>query len=232
MMWESERSVRPSTEADALSRLDREAILAEIRRLRREGRSGGAARLASALAERLTEDSAVQAEAGLCLAAVGDHQQAIMHFERALALDVRGATRLDCLIGAGNCLRVEGAWREALVHLATARREFPRDGAARAFYALALCDHGRSRRRAAGELLAILLDTTASGRIRLHEDELRLEVARLTEAVPHKRRPRPAEAMPASTNGALEAAAAADGMPPRSPQGPLPDGTLSRRPGA
>lgn len=204
-MWESERGARRAPEADALSRLDREAVLTEIRRLRREGRPEGAARLAEALAERLAHDGAVQAEAATCLAAAGNRPQAIARYERALALDVRGAVRLDCLVGAGNCLRLEGMWREALAHLATARREFPRDGAARAFYALALCDHGRTRRRAAGELLSILLDTTASGRIRLYEDELRREAARLVESPPHKRRP------PAL------AAAAADGAAPQSP---------------
>jgi len=191
-MWESERGARHGPEADALSRLDREAVLAEIRRLRREGRPEGAARLAEALADRLVHDGPVQAEAAICLAAAGDRTHAIARYERALGLDVRGATRLDCLVGAGNCLRLEGMWREALVHLASARREFPRDGAARAFYALALCDHGRTRRRAAAELLAILLDTTASGRIRLYEDDLRREAARLGESPPHKRRPRAA----------------------------------------
>lgn len=232
-MWEMERGARPGGEADALTRLDREAILAEVRRLRREGRVEGAARLAAALAERMPADAAVQVEAGVCLAAGGERGQAVRHFERALALDVRGAARLDCLIGAGNCLRLEGAWREALVHLGAARREFPRDGAARAFYALALCDHGRSRRRAAAELLAILLDTTASGRIRRHEEELRREVARLSEVAPHKRRPRPLQApATAATPVRDDAAAAAEPPLARPPHVPSPEGAISRRPGA
>ncbi len=208
-MWEIERSARQGAEADALGRLDREAVLTEMRRLRREGRPEVAARLASALADRLVQDGAVQAEAAACLFAAGDLAQAIARYERALSLDVRGAARLDCLIGAGNCLRLEGQWREALDHLAEARREFPRDGAARAFYALALCDQPRSRRRAAGELLAILLDTTASGRIRLHEETLRREAGRLLETPPRPRRPRRA------LNAAQEEAAAGRDEPAR-----------------
>lgn len=210
-MWELERGTRPGAEAEALSRLDREAVLGEVRRLRREGRFEVAARLAGALADRLGEDAAVQAEAAACLAAAGERALAARRYERALALDVRGAARLDCLIGAGNCLRRDGLWREALVHLAAARREFPRDGAARAFYALALFDQPRGRRRAAGELLAILLDTTASGRIRLHEEELRREAGRLLEVMPRPRRPRRFESAP---DAAVAAAAAA---PPPTP---------------
>ncbi len=192
-MWETERGGWSGMDADAVGRLDRDAVLAALRRLRHEGRPEAAARLAVAAAERLTADADLQAEAGFCLAAAGDDTNAAARFARALALDVRGALRLECLLGAGNCLRREGRLREALECLSAAHREFPRDGAARAFHALALCDHGRSRRRAAGELLALLLDTTASGRIRLYDDELRREADHLMEVPLHRRRVRPAE---------------------------------------
>lgn len=169
------------------TRVDREAALAEVRRLRREGRLEAALRLALYLAERFGEDAVVQADTALALDEGGQVEAAIEHYERALALDIRGSARLDCLIGLGNALRVAGRPREAVAHLAAARREYPHDGAVQVFYALAQCATGHWG-RGAGELLGTLLNTTASGRIRLYEKTLRAESERLTQAVSSRRR--------------------------------------------
>lgn len=174
------------------TRVDREAALAEVRRLRRDGKREAAIRLALYLAERFGDDAGVQADAALALDEAAQPEAAIEHYERALALDIRGAARLDCLIGLGNALRLAGRPREAVAQLAAARREYPHDGAVQVFYALAQCATGHWG-RGAGELLAAVLNTTASGRIRLYEHALRAESDRLTQAAPNRRR-RPAAA--------------------------------------
>jgi tetratricopeptide (TPR) repeat protein len=198
----------PAEPARVVRREDRDAVVTELRRLRRDGRLEAAARLAVLAARHMGDDAAIQCEAATALDEAGQGEAAVACYERALALEVRGAQRLDCLIGLGDCLRRLGRTRDALACLGRARREFPRDGAVHAHYALALCAAGRTR-RAAGELLGLLLATTASGRIRLYEASLGREAVRLAQ-VPARRRRHVATA----DTGAGAVAASADRVPP------------------
>jgi len=152
--------------------VDREAVLAESRRLRADGRLDEAARLAGFVAERFATDPRGHLELALALDAQRRYPDAIVAYQNALAMDLRGVSRVDCMVGLGQCLGMVGETRDALAVLASARQEFPHDGAVHAFYALALCAM-RQPSRGAGELLATLLETTASGRVRAHEARLR-----------------------------------------------------------
>lgn len=137
-------------------------ILQTIQRARELRRSDDLEESQALLLELVAEhpdDPLVLFEVGGAYDVLGDVEQAIPYYRRAIDEGLSGDELHECLICLGSCLRLVDEDDEAIEALQQAVDDFPERRSGRAFLALAHHSAGDSD-RAMATLLGLLLETT------------------------------------------------------------------------
>ncbi|MFE0100549.1 tetratricopeptide repeat protein [Streptomyces sp. NPDC059009] len=139
---------------------DRDRLLAEAVRLRKEGRHERARTRLHALSERFPADAEIAYQTAWVHDALGLEAEAVPHYVRALEKPGLSADdRKGALLGLGSTYRTLGRYPQAVATLTDAAAEFPDDAALKTFLAMAFYNVGRHHE--AMELLLKLLTVTS-----------------------------------------------------------------------
>ncbi|MBZ6065031.1 tetratricopeptide repeat protein [Aeromonas schubertii] len=103
----------------------------------------------------------------------GSEQEAVPHYQGALAGTLAPDERLDALLGLASTLRTLGHYTEALGYFEQTRREFPEAQEIAPFYAMCLYNLGQHK-EAVALLLRLLVSTTNDETIRAYRRAIEL----------------------------------------------------------
>ncbi|HMO56736.1 MAG TPA: tetratricopeptide repeat protein [Roseiflexaceae bacterium] len=146
--------------------------LREVVRLRGAGEQQAALALLEALHAAHPDDACIAYEYASTFDLVGDEQQAIPWYERALSLGLADPERRGALLGLGSSYRCVGRYNEAITTFEQAATEYADGSEFAAFGALALYNVGRCR-EAVGILLRLLVETTSDRQVQRYSRALR-----------------------------------------------------------
>lgn len=157
---------------DIVARVD------EARSLRRRDELETSQDMLLDLLDQYPDHPLVLFEVGGSFDVLGEEEEAIPYYRRALSEGLAGDDRQECLVCLGSSLRVIGETEEAVEVLRQATEEFPDRPSAGIFLGLALLDNG-DENEAVAALLDIILRTTNNadiqsyaGTIEYYRDEL------------------------------------------------------------
>lgn len=157
------------------------AAIEEARTLRRDDElEASQAQLLALLAE-FPDHPLVLFEVGGAYDVLGEEEEAIPYYRRAIAAGLDGTDLQECLVCLGTTLRNTGEYDEAVAMLEQAVDEFPERNSGRVFLALAHYSNGDAD-LAVSTLLSVLLDTTADEDILNYADALEYYKDNLDEA--------------------------------------------------
>ncbi len=157
------------------------AAIEEARALRRDDELEASQAHLLALLEEFPDHPLVLFEVGGAYDVLGEEEDAIPYYRRAIAAGLDGTDLQECLICLGSTLRVTGEYDEAVAMLEQAVDEFPERNSGRVFLALAHYSNGDAD-LAVSTLLAVLLDTTSDEDILNYADALGYYKDNLDEA--------------------------------------------------
>lgn len=147
------------------------AAIEEARALRRDDElEASQAQLLALLAE-FPDHPLVLFEVGGAYDVLGEEENAIPFYRRAIAAGLEGTDLQECLICLGSTLRNTGEYDEAVAMLEQAVDEFPERNSGRVFLALAHYSNDDAG-LAVSTLLSVLLDTTSDEDILNYADAL------------------------------------------------------------
>ncbi|MFC7304597.1 tetratricopeptide repeat protein [Streptomyces monticola] len=140
---------------------DRDQRLAQAVQLRERGKRDAARDQLVALAAEFPADAEVAYQTAWVHDTLGLEEEAVPYYRRAIELPgLSAGDRAGALLGLGSTYRVLGRYPEAVETLTGAMKEFPDDGAIKAFLAMALFNTGRHHD--AMELLLTVLAATST----------------------------------------------------------------------
>jgi tetratricopeptide (TPR) repeat protein len=147
-----------ATGAGGAGGVDKVRRLAEAVGLREAGELEAARKQLLSLAHDFPDDGVVAYQTAWIHDRLGLERDAAPYYERALASGyLDSADRLGALVSYGSTLRVLGRHQEAVDVLRAAAGEYPEDGGARAFLAMALYNTGEHH-----EAMSVLLRLLAA----------------------------------------------------------------------
>ena len=136
-----------------------------------------ASRLA-ALDQRYPHVAEIAFQLGWTYDVLGRAEDAVRHYEKAVALGLQPNELCAALIGLGNSLRLIGEAARAVEVLEAAKRQFPSYREIELYLALALHAAGRSG-EAVKTLVETVLDTTEDPGLSAHQRALRYHASKL-----------------------------------------------------
>jgi tetratricopeptide (TPR) repeat protein len=139
---------------------DRDERLAEVLRLREEGKLEAARDILTGLSAEFPDDARIAYQTGWAHDILGREADAAQHYERALRLDFQGEDRSGLLLSLGSTYRALGRYPEAVSTLRRGTREFPEDRPIQVFLAMALYNVGECK-EAVRSLLEVIVDATS-----------------------------------------------------------------------
>lgn len=135
------------------------ARIAEARALRRNDELEASQAMLLELLDSYPDNPLVIYEVGGSFDILGEEQQAIPYYQRAITAGLSGADLQECLVCLGSSLRVVGKSEDAVDVLEQAVEQFPDKNSGRVFLALAYYSDGQED-KAVSTLLDVLLKTT------------------------------------------------------------------------
>ena len=163
------------SEEDLLAAID------EARALRRDDELEASQARLLALLEEFPDHPLVLFEVGGAYDVLGEEEDAIPYYRRAIAAGLDGNDLQECLVCLGSTLRNTGETEDAVAMLEQAVDEFPERNSGRVFLALAHYSNGDAD-LAVSTLLSVLLDTTSDEDILNYADALDYYKDNLDEA--------------------------------------------------
>jgi tetratricopeptide (TPR) repeat protein len=151
--------------------MQKEQTIAEAKSLRQEDNLEESQNLLLSLLEEFPEDPLVLFEVGGSFDVMGEEEEAIPYYQKAIEAGLSGNDLQECLICLGSNYRILGDYQEAVDTLEDAVNQFPDSGSVKAFLAVALYSNDQFE-EAVRLLLTLLLNTTKDEDILAYGDTL------------------------------------------------------------